>query len=116
MISIQIENYSLGLYNEHQKNIFYESLLWLIFKQTKKLMVGKFLLKVVPNVNTKGIFNVLLISNILPEVENKVTIKYKEKKFIILVEQIVSSIIAQSTCYEQAFVSCSCNVFSPAVG
>src|SRR5688572_5640505 len=44
-ITVQIEYYILGRYNERQKNIIYESLSWLISQQTKTLSVGTFIVK-----------------------------------------------------------------------
>lgn len=44
LITIQIDYYNLGTYNEMNKNIIYESLSWLISEQTKKLEKGKFIL------------------------------------------------------------------------
>src|SRR3954451_3049154 len=78
-ITIQIEYYSFGQYNERKKNIVYESISWLITQQSKKLQNGSFILKVIPNMNNKG--NTKLISNILPEVDHEITIEYKGSKF-----------------------------------
>jgi hypothetical protein len=82
-ITIQIEYYSLGQYNERKKNIIYESLSWLISQQSKKLEKGSFILKVVPNINNKGNMKIIPISNILPEVNYEISIEYKGKKFNI---------------------------------
>lgn len=53
-ITIQIDYYNLGPYNDWNKNIIYESLLWLISDQTKKLYEGIFILNVLPNLNNKN--------------------------------------------------------------
>ena len=41
MISIQIDYYTLGSYNERINNIIYESMSWLISEQTKNLKKGR---------------------------------------------------------------------------
>src|SRR2546423_10762980 len=81
-ITIQIEYYALGQYNERKKNIIYESLSWLISQQLKKLGTGSFVLKVVTNMNNKDV-KILPKSNILPEIDHEISIEYKSKKFNI---------------------------------
>jgi hypothetical protein len=71
-ITIQIEYYALGQYNERKKNIIYESLSWLISQQLKKLGTGSFVLKVVTNMNNKDV-KILPKSNILPEINHEIS-------------------------------------------
>jgi DNA replication protein DnaC len=78
-MTIQIEYYALGQYNERKKNIIYESLSWLISQQIKKLLIGSFVLKVVSNKDAK----ISQTSNILPEIDHETSIEYKKKKFTI---------------------------------
>jgi len=82
-ICIQIEYYALGQYNERTKNIFYESMSWLISHKSKKLVTGSFVLKVLPNVNSKGNVKILPNSNVLPEIDHEIFIEYKGKHFSI---------------------------------
>ncbi|CAB4434131.1 unnamed protein product [Rhizophagus irregularis] len=53
-----------GPYNDWNKNIIYESLLWLISDQTKKLYEGIFILNVLPNLNNKN-------KNIIPDSKSR---------------------------------------------
>lgn len=73
----------MGQYNECKISIIYEALSWLIFQQSKNLVNGCFILKVVPNTNNKENVGTLPNTNILPEVEHEISIEYKGKLFNI---------------------------------
>src|SRR5256885_14140029 len=79
-ITVQIEFYTLGRYNESKKNIIYESLSWLISQKTKNLTVGNFIVNVIPNLN-KNIENVKSMFNVIPDNDQVVSIDYKGNQF-----------------------------------
>jgi hypothetical protein len=81
-ITIQIDYYNLGTYNERNKNIIYESLSWLISEQTKKLDKGIFILNVLPNLNNKD-KNTIPDSSISPINNHEITVEFKGKNFNI---------------------------------
>jgi len=82
-ITIQINYYVLGTYNERTKNIIYESLSWLISEQTKKLKKGSFILNMLPNLNNNRDKNAIPKTSILPINNQEIAIEFEKKLFKI---------------------------------
>ncbi|GBB86669.1 hypothetical protein RclHR1_13040005 [Rhizophagus clarus] len=81
-ITLQIDYYSIGTYNERNKNIIHEALSWLISEQTKNYDKGLYVLNIFNNINNKNI-KAIPHSNILPMNNHEIDITYKDVNFKI---------------------------------
>ncbi|GES75790.1 hypothetical protein GLOIN_2v1878986 [Rhizophagus clarus] len=82
LITLQIDHYSIGTYNERNKNIMHEALSWLISEQTKNYDKGSYVLNMSNNINNKNI-NAIPHFNILPMNNHDIDITYKDVNFKI---------------------------------
>ncbi|GET04025.1 hypothetical protein RCL_jg24354.t1 [Rhizophagus clarus] len=82
LITLQIDHYSIGTYNERNKNIMHKALSWLISEQTKNYDKGSYILNIFNNINNKNI-NAIPHFNILPMNNHEIDITYKDVNFKI---------------------------------
>jgi hypothetical protein len=81
-ITIQVDYYNVGPYNERNKNIIYESLSWLISEQAKNFKEGKFILDVLPTLHNKDKI-IIPETIILPINNHEIIVEFERRKFII---------------------------------
>lgn len=94
-ITVQIEYYTVGVYNDYNKNVIHEALSWLISQQTIKLTNGSFIVNIINSAsNTKVNEYIPPSFNTLPENNHEISIIYKEIKFNVkykIPERVIKS-------------------------